>query len=148
MADYAGHCTPVMVKGAPQPSEKCAPAYNYHVASRGSMDALSKLVGAHDYQKGGAEAADDDYNNPVKHDLHPVFLVFPPMGDVTLVRVDDFEGHQEQREQISGAFLAIKDGKVTDQLNSGCELDVHYTCLTREGRKFKLTAAGKFEPTK
>ena len=146
MAEYSSRCSPAMVKGVPQPSDKCAPAYNYHVASRSSTDALSKLVGAHDYQKGGAGAADDDYADPVKHNLHPVFLVFPPMGDVTVVRVDDFEGHQEQREQISGAFLAIKDGKVTDELNTGCELDARFVCLTRDGRKFRLTPSGKFEP--
>ena len=148
MADYSTNCYPAMTKGVPQPSNKCAPSYYYHVASRSSTDPVGKLVGAHDYQKGGAGAAGDDYNNPVSHGLHPVFLVFPPMGDVTLVRVDDFEGHQEQREQISGAFLVIKNGKVTDELNRGCDLDVTYVCKGSDGQKFKLTPAGKFEQIK
>lgn len=148
MADYSSNCYPAMVKGVPQPSAKCAPDYYYHVASRNSTDPLSKLVGAHDYQKGGAGAAGDDYNNPVGHGLHPVFIVFPPMGDVTLVRVDDFEGHQERREQISGAFLVVKNGKVTDELNRGCDLDVTYVCKGSDGQKFKLMPTGKFEQIK
>lgn len=145
MADYAANCYPAIVKGVPQPSSKCAPRYYYHVASRSSTDPVSRLVGAHDYKKGGAGAADDDYDNPVSHGLHPVFLVFPPMGDVALVRVDDFEGHQETREQISGAFLAIKGGQVTDELNTGCELDVRFVCTDSDGHKYKLTANGKFQ---
>ena len=60
--------------------------------------------------------------------------------------MDDFEGCQETREQISGAFLAIKDGKVADELNTGCELDVRFACLTRDGHKFKRMPSGKFEP--
>jgi hypothetical protein len=148
MSDYSGNCAPAMVKGVPTPSARCSPAYYYHVATRNSSDALSKLVGSHDYQKGGAESADDDYNNPVSHGLHPVFLVFPPMGDVTVVRVDDFEGHQEQREQISGAFLTIKDGKVTDELNTGCDLDARFVCTDHDGRKYKLTPDGKFQQVK
>lgn len=148
MADYSAHCTPAMAKGVPQASAKCGPSYNYHVASRDSADPLSKLVGSHDYQKGGAGSAGADYNNPVGHNFHPVFLVFPPMGDVTVVRVDDFEGRQEKREAISGAYLVVKDGRVTDELNEGCDLDVRYVCSGDDGRKFKLTNAGKFEPVK
>jgi hypothetical protein len=147
VSDYTANCAPAMVKGVPMPSAKCSPAYYYHVATRTSTDALSKLVGAHDYQKGGAGSATDDYNDPVSHGLHPVFLVFPPMGDVTLVRVDDFESHNEQRDPISGAYLAIRDGKVTDELNEGCDFDAHYQC-SGDGKKFRLTAAGKFEPVK
>jgi hypothetical protein len=108
---------------------------------------VSKLVGEHDYQKGGARFATEDYNSPVNHGLHPVFLVFPPMNGVTIVRVDDFESRNEQRDTIAGAYLAIKDGKVTDEINFGCDLDVHCVC-SGDGQKVKLTAAGRFEPLK
>jgi hypothetical protein len=147
MSDYAANCSPLMVKGVPTQSAKCSPAYQYHVATPNSRDALSKLVGSHDYQKGGAGSAKDDYNNPLAHGLHPVFLVFPAMGDVTVVRVDDFESRNGQRDPISGAYLVMKDGKVTDELNNGCDLDIRYVC-SGEGKKFKLTSSGKFDPSK
>ena len=147
LSDYMSNCSPAMVKGVPTPSAKCSPAYYYHVATRADTDAVSKRVGAHDYQKGGAGSATDDYDNPVSHGLHPVFLVFPPMGDVTLVRVDDFESRNEQRDPISGAYLAIKGGVVSDDLNEGCDVDTHYVC-SGDGKKFRLTSAGKFEPMK
>jgi hypothetical protein len=145
VSDYMANCAPAMVKGVPTPSAKCSPAYYYHVATRTSTDSLSKLVGAHDYQKGGAGSATDDYNNPVSHGLHPVFLVFPPMADVTLVRVDDFESRGEQRDPIGGAYLAIKHGQVTDELNTGCDLDARFVCTDNDGHKYKLTSDGKFQ---
>jgi hypothetical protein len=51
----------------------------------------------------------DDHRRPVRSGLHPVCLVYPPMGDVTAVRVDDFEGRRETRDQI-GACSASRVG--------------------------------------
>lgn len=144
LSDYTASCSPAMYKGVPVASAKCSPAYYYHVATQTSTDTLSRLVGAHNYKRGGARFATDDYDNPVSHGLHPVFLVFAAMGDVTVVRVDDFEARNEQRDPISGAYLAIKNGRVTDEINFGCDLDAEYIC-SGDGRRVKLTSEGKFQ---
>lgn len=144
LSEYTANCQPAMKNGVPVSSARCSPAYYYHVATRTSTDLIGKLVGSHDYKQGGARFATDDYDNPVSHGLHPVFLVFAPMGDVTVVRVDDFEGRNEQRDPISGAYLAIKGGRVTDEINFGCDLDAQYVCKG-DGQIAKLTIAGKFQ---
>lgn len=146
VANYMGLCAAKLqtVKGIPQSTSKCGPLYFPYVASRQSKDALSKLVGSHLYQKGGAENESEDYNNPVSNNLHPVFLVFPPMGDVVLVRVDDME-KAEERDPIRGVYIAIKGGKVIDQLNEGCSFDRSYLCSSGDKKpKFQLLDTGKF----
>jgi hypothetical protein len=69
------------------------------------------------------------------------------MKDVLLVRVDDFEpGSNENRDTMSGAYLAIKDGKVTDQLNHGCDINSEYFCVGSDGNKqYQLLDSGKFK---
>lgn len=130
--------------GIPVPSNRCAPNYFPAVASKITKDAISRLVGSHEYQKGGARNDSEDYNNPVAHDLHPLFLVFPPHNGVTLVRVDDVE-KAEDRDVIKGAYLAIKDGRVTDQLNVSCDFDATYICADHAGTRFQLTDDGRFK---
>lgn len=146
VANYMGLCAAKMqaIKGIPQPTSKCAPLYFPYVASRQSRDALSKLVGSHFYQKGGAENESEDYNNPVANNLHPVFLVFPPKGDVVLVRVDDME-KAEERDPIRGVYISVKGGKVIDQLNEACSFDTSYVCSSGDRKpKFQLLDTGKF----
>jgi hypothetical protein len=146
VSEYIARCGASLptVKGVPQATARCAPTYFPYVASRRSRGTISKLVGAHAYQKGGARNDSEDYNNPVANNLHPVFLVFPPLGDVVLVRVDDVE-RAEDRDVIKGAYLSIKDGKVVDQLNSNCNFDAEYVCATADKqRKVRLTQTGKF----
>jgi hypothetical protein len=146
IANYMGLCASQItaIKGVPQATSKCAPLYFPHVSSRNSRDALSKIVGAHLYQKGGAENESEDYNNPVSNNLHPVFLVFPPMGDVLLVRVDDME-RAEERDPIRGAYISIKGGKVIDQLNESCSFDTTYLCSSGGKQpKYQLLKSGKF----
>jgi hypothetical protein len=131
--------------GVPQSSIKCAPVYSVYVATAKATDPISLLVASHAYAKNGARYADDDYDNPVAHGLHPVFTVLPPMNGVVVVRVDDLEGRNEERDVMSGVYLAIKDGKVTDQLNDGCDFDTQYVCsVAGEKTKYKLLGTGKF----
>lgn len=133
-------------KGVPQANPKCGPSVTPYVVSRDSKEPLLKAVGAHAFTKGGARGASDDYDNPVGHGLHPVVLVFPPFKGVVLVRVDDLEGG-DARDTMSGAYLAIKDGKVTGQLNEGCSFDTEYVCRTPgESARFRLLDTGKFVP--
>ena len=134
-----------MAKGMPQATAKCGPVYMPYVATANG-DVLSQLIGTHDYQKGGARYA-EDYAPPFANKLHPVFIMLPPMKDVLLVRVDDLEqGPSEQRDVMSGVFLAIKNGKVTDQLNEGCTITTDYACVDDDGkRKYQLLETGKFQ---
>lgn len=140
MSAYAGECA------WNQTAQKCAPSFFPYMATKKSTEAVGILVGHHDYSNGRPNF-DSDYINPVSHDLHPVFLVFPPRGDVMLVRVDDVEpGDDEQRDTISGVFLAIKGGKVSDQLNEGCNITADYFCVDDDGRKqYELLETGKFK---
>jgi len=62
-----------------------------------------------------------------------------------VVRVEDFEARDESRDPMSGVYLVMKDGVVTDQLNEGCELDAHWGCRsTREKTSRTLLPSGKF----
>lgn len=134
-------------KGVPQASSKCGPAHSPYVISRNSKEPLLTLIGSHSYAKGGARGAGEDYDNPTSHGLHPIALFLQPLRNVILVRVDDLEGGGDIRDVMSGAYLAIKDGKVTDQLNEGCSFDENYVCSRqREPGKFKLLETGKFVP--
>jgi hypothetical protein len=144
---YMGLCVKYVarVKGGPQATAKCAPVYFPYVADAKNADTLAKLIGNHDHKKGGANYA-EDYAPPFASKLHPTFVVLPPLKDVLLVRVDDFEGGNEQRDPMTGVFLAIKDGKVTDQLNEGCTIDTAYNCVDEDGKKrYQLQETGKFK---
>ena len=146
VAGYYSLCRDLipLAKGVPQATNKCAPVYYPYVASNKDTDALTKLIGTHDYKKGGASHA-DDYANPFAHNLHPTFMLLPPLKDVLVVRVDDMEGQDESRDTMSGVYLAIKDGKVTDQVNEGCTFTDDYLCVDEEGRKlYQLLETGKF----
>jgi hypothetical protein len=131
-------------KGVPLANKKCNSAFAPYIVGPTSKVALLKLIGAHAYVKNGARGASEDYDNPVSHGLHPVALVFPPLKGVVLVRVDDVEGG-DVRDAMSGAYLAIKDGKVTDQLNEGCSFNADYVCSAQgEPARYRLLETGKF----
>lgn len=130
-------------KGVPQVSAKCAFSAAPYVVTRESKEPLLKLVGSHAFTKDGGRGA-SDYDNPVARGLHPVVVVLAPLGNVALVRVDDLEGG-DARDAMSGAYLAIKEGKVTGQLNEGCSFDADHVCSTPgESARFKLLDSGKF----
>ena len=61
------------------------------------------------------------------------------------MRVNDIEGGNDMRDTMSGVYLAIKDGQVTDQLNEGCGFDLDFVCSS-PGKtvKYKLLETGKF----
>jgi hypothetical protein len=147
MTSYANIClaTLPLSKGIPKTTDKCAPVYAPQIASPNG-DALTLLIGTHDYKQGGARHA-DDYVNPFANKLHPTFVVLPPLKDVVLVRVDDLEpGLGEKRDTMSGAFLAIKNGKVSDQLNQGCFITTDYVCRDDDGKpQYQLMETGKFK---
>jgi hypothetical protein len=131
-------------KRRPQTTDKCAPNYFPYVADAKSNDALMNLIGNHDYAKGGSEYA-NGFSPPFAQKTAGTFLVFAPLKQVTLVRVDDFEAvRNEERDIMSGVYLSIVGGKVIDQI-SGCQFNSDYVC-TEEGRPVaKLTEGGQFK---
>lgn len=145
--DYINTCLATMPKrkGVPQFNKRCGPAFVPYIVGSDSKNPLLKVVGAHAFVKGGARGASEDYNNPVSNGLHPVVLVFPAHKGVVLVRVNDVEGGNDMRDTMSGVYLAIKGGKVTDQLNEGCSFDLDFVCSSpSESVKYKLLETGKF----
>ena len=148
VASYSNVCDSFgnILKNSPATTAKCAPVYFPYAANKKDRDALTQLVGTHDYKKGGAPDA-QGYDNPLANDLHPYFLVLPPLKDVILVRVNDYEqGDKAGRDGLSGAYLAIKGGAVTDQLNEGCNMNTDYSCADDSGKKlYQLLETGKFK---
>jgi hypothetical protein len=137
---------PSVGKGTPpKPSAECAPVYYPYVATKKDTDPLAKLIGSHTYTKNGA-LGNHDYDNPVARNLHPIYMLLPPLKDVLVVAVDDVEqGEAVGRSGIYGVYLAIKNGKVTDQINRSCVLNEQYTCADESGKKlYQLLDTGKF----
>lgn len=131
-------------KGILQPAVNCSPSFFPYLASSKSKDLVSKTIGSHNYFSWGGRNGTADYDNPVSNGLHPLFLVFPPLGDVVLARVDDLE-RTESRDVTSTAYISIKNNKVIDQLNEGCDFNEEYVCSTSgHVRKYQLTRSGQF----
>ncbi|MBH9578862.1 hypothetical protein [Inhella proteolytica] len=146
-AQFAENCEQKirLVKGVPKAPASCAPRFWAYTATRGSREPLAKLVGSHDYPKWGGRNESGDYANPVQNGLHPVFLVFRAHPGMWVLRVEDLEGRGEARDPMSGVYLVVKDGVVTDQLNEGCELDVQLVCCnSRYEPPYTLLPSGKF----
>jgi hypothetical protein len=132
------------IKGIPQTTDKCAPAFYPYVANKSDRNLIGKLVGHHRYLKGDPKYY-NAYDDPVSNNLHPIYMVLPAMKGITLVRVEDHEGKAEDRDIFSGAYLSIKDGLVVDQLDDGCTFMPDYSCVNDRGTKaYRLTETGKF----
>jgi hypothetical protein len=128
----------------PQTSGKCAPAFFPYVADPKSNDSLMKLVGNHDYAKGGSEYA-SGFSPPFQRKTAATFLVFPPMRQVRLVRVDDFEVVRDERRDImSGVYLSIVNGKIIDQIDN-CDFNGNYVCIVDGRPVAKLLDSGKIQ---
>jgi hypothetical protein len=146
---YYAVCNPKILdaKGQPHTTDKCAPEFYPYVADPKSNDALMKLIGNHDYAKKGQRYT-EGFSPPFAQKVPATFLVFPPLKQVMLVRVDDLARvRNEERDVMSAAYLSIVDGKVVDQI-SGCQFNRDYVCMDGERPLFKLTGSGKFEPVK
>ena len=135
--------------GVPQPTDACAPVFYPYAASKADTDPLGKLIGSHPYRKSGAEA-EKDYDNPVAHGLHPVYMLFQPMKDVLVAAVEDIEqGESSGRSGMTGVYLSIKGGKVVDQITGECLLQADSSCTYINGEKvYQLLDTGKFVKVK
>lgn len=143
---YFATCRAKILAGTrnPRTTDKCSPDYYPYVADPKSSDILMKLVGNHDYVKGGSESA-YEFSPPFEEKKAAAFLVFAPMRKVILVRVDDFElVKSDERTVMTGVYLSIVDGKVVDQI-SGCDIDRKYVCRVDGGPLATLTDSGQFE---
>ena len=140
-------CDPIIprIKGVPQTTSICAPEFHPYVATVNDNNKIAKAVGHHYYIRGNPKY-NQDYDDPVAHGLHPLYMVLPPLKDVFLVRVQDSEGNGEDRDVFSGAYLTIKNGIVIDQINEGCNMNLDYTCADSHGNVlFRVLDNGKFE---
>lgn len=146
--DFIVKCSGNIVgkNGVLKTTSKCAPNYFPYVVTKASIDPLSILIGSHNYAK-NSNIKVSDYNNPVKNNLHPTFLLFPPMNDILLAVVMDFEqGDNHGRIGMTATYLSIKAGKVIDQIDGGCNVDASYTCVDNDGKKiFQLMPTGKLK---
>lgn len=143
---YLSKCTPKILAGRrlPQTTDKCAPDFYPYVADAKSSDALMKLVGTHDYTKAGSQFA-SLFSPPFTMKTAATFLVFPPMMQVVVIRVDDFEVvRNEQRDVMNGVYISIVSGKVIDQWE-GCSLNREYHCLADSQLIGRLLPNGKFQ---
>jgi hypothetical protein len=132
------------IKGVRQSTDKCGPVYFPYVATKADTDPLARLIGAHTYKKSGSDAQ-KDYDNPVAHNLHPVYMLLPPLKDVIVAAVEDLE-IGDTRPGMAGVFLSIKDGKVVDQITASCTLGEDHGCVDGDGKKtYQLRDSGKFE---
>jgi len=107
----------------------CVPLYFPQIATASTTDGIARLVGHHNYEGKavGGQALTNDYTNPVESGFRPVFLIFPPKGDITVVHVTDLEG-SSSRDAMPGAYLSIRNGKVISQLNGNCSMGLDYVC--------------------
>jgi hypothetical protein len=95
-------------KGVPRATAKCGPAYFPYVADAKSSDPIVRAIGTHNYEKSGASHA-QEYANPFEHGMTPAFLVFPPLKDVALLRVDDLNiGKPDSRDLMSAVFVSVR----------------------------------------
>ncbi len=143
---YYSSCLPKLkdAKGQLRTSDKCAPDYFPYVADPKSADPIMQLVGNHDYAKWGQEYT-AGFSPPFKQKVPATFMVFAPMKQVTLVRVDDFGPVlNEERDVMTGVYLSIVNGKVVDQI-SGCHFNRDYVCLEETRPVANLTDSGKFQ---
>lgn len=130
------------VKNVPQSTAKCAPVFMPYVVTAKDTSPLAKLIGSHNYMPG---QKDSDYNNPVQHKLHPLFMLLPSLKDITLVVVIDLE-ETESRIVMPITYLAIKGGKVTGQTTETCNLSSDFICSDNDGKKlYQLLETGVFK---
>lgn len=140
-------CDPLIrrVRGVPQSTRACAPLFFPYVAKKRGPSEFAKIVGRHHYIKGDPKYF-NDYDDPFKNGLHPIYMVIPPKNNVYLVRVEDREGLADERDMYSGSYLTIKNGAVVDQLNNGCDMTAEYVCLNDRAEKVaRMLPNGKFE---
>lgn len=142
---YLSWCRPKLqgANGHPRTTDRCAPDFYPYVADPKRHDPLMDIIGTHDYAKFGQRYT-EGFSPPFEQKVAATFLVLPPLKQVVLVRVDDFDiVRNEEREVMSGVYLSIVDGKVVDQIE-GCQFDRDYVCRVEGAAVVRLTDNGKF----
>src|SRR5450830_779359 len=92
---------------------------------KADTDPLGSLLGSYNYifNLGMEYAHPLDYDNPVKHGLHPIVLFFTPFKNVLIALVDDRETHNEQHrganyreDLLAPTFVTILNNKIIQTL--------------------------------
>lgn len=143
-------CTRLMKlkDGIPEAKDACAPVLFPYAATKADTDPLGKLIGSHQYRKNGAKVG-KEYDNPVSHGFHPIFMLFPAKNDTIIAAVEDIEeGESSNRTGMTSVYLSIKADKVVDQAPGGCLLQADFSCVDMNGKRmFQLSDSGKFVKT-
>jgi hypothetical protein len=145
--NFSALCEPFIhrIKGVPQGTTACSPLFFPYIAKKDTKKVLTDIVGHHHYIKGDVNYS-NDYDDPFSNGLHPVYMVLPPLNDVSLIRVEDLEGNADERDMYSGSYLSIRNDSVVDQLQDGCIMMAGYICLNGDAEKIaRMLPSGKFE---
>jgi hypothetical protein len=143
---YLSWCRPKLQgpNGHLRTTDRCAPDFYPYVAEPTRHDSLMDIIGNDDYAMHGQQYT-EGFSPPFKQKVAATFLVLPPLKQVVLVRVDDFDiVRNEERDVMSGVYLSIVAGKVVDQIE-GCQFDRDYVCRVEGAAVARLTDNGKFE---
>ena len=123
--------------------EKCAPYAYLNGADRQNRGRLNKIVGSYDYLK--QSHGTGRLSNPAAHNLHPIFLAFPPKGDVILVHVYELELTPDDPDFLPTTYISVKNGVVVDQMDASCNFNAQYDCVSDDKRvTARLGDSGKF----
>src|SRR5450830_1046788 len=107
------------------PSSNCTVFYHPFNLGKSDADPLGSLLGSYNYifNLGMEYAHPLDYDNPVKHGLHPIVLFFTPFKNVLIALVDDRETHNEQHrganyreDLLAPTFVTILNNKIIQTL--------------------------------
>ena len=134
--------------GIPQATDACAPVLFPYAATKADTDPLGKLIGSHQYRKNGAKVG-KEYDNPVSHGFHPIFMLFPAKNDIIVAAVEDIEeGESADRTGMASVYLSIKADKIVDQAPGNCLLQPDFSCTDLNVKRiFQLSDSGKFVKT-
>ncbi|MFB9246423.1 hypothetical protein IV454_27830 [Massilia antarctica] len=128
----------------PRTTDKCGPKYYPYVADPKKNDPIMSLVGNHDFAKFGAEYA-NGFSPAFAQKTRATFMLFPPMSNVLLIRVDDFDlVRSEERDVMSGAYITVVNGKVIGQIQ-GCNMNERYECILDQKVVAKVLPSGKIQ---
>ena len=107
------------------PSSNCTVFYHPFNLGKSDTDPLGSLLGSYNYifNLGMEYAHPLDYNNPVKHGLHPIVLFFTPFKNVLVALIHDKETHNEQHrganyreDLLAPTFVTILNNKIIQTL--------------------------------
>lgn len=126
----------------------CAPVFYRYKTSKDKSDSINRLVNAAGDNIYDEKKLTNDGNKLPSGSVKWTFLLLPPLGNVLLLRVDDYDDCQN-RDCGNGFYLAIQNEKFSDKLVENCHITEDYFCIDDDGKRlYQLTQEGKFKKIK